>query len=216
MQKPLSRDINRHYICCHHCDEISIINKQHKNGRYKCPNCGHTIFKYYEGMYEKLYALNLAAMFLFIVTNYFPFLSFSVLGNTTKANFTTSIYYLYLDRDILVALTVLMTTIIIPFMRISIFIILFGSLYHNIVPKYAKQMLKLLEILLPWGMLDVFLIGVLVSIVKLVKMGTIIPGVSLWAFVVMIMIMTYAQTIFDPHHVWEDIEKADKKTRLER
>jgi paraquat-inducible protein A len=57
-------------------------------------------------------------------------------------------------------------------------------------------------------MLDVFLVGVLVSIVKLVKMGTIIPGTSLWAFMIMVLILAAAQALFHPHQIWELIGKA--------
>jgi len=74
-------------------------------------------------------------------------------------------------------------------------------------------MLKVLESLLPWGMLDVLFLGILVSIVKLVKMGTIIPGTSLWAFMLMVLILAAAQSIFDPHQVWERI--GDRR-RMER
>ena len=200
--------MDAHYICCHECDEISRIPLPHRPGRYKCPNCGHTLFKYWPGMIEKIYALNLAALFLFIVTNIFPFLTFEVVGNSSEATFTTAIQYLYLKEDYLLAVAVLMTTLIVPSMRILLYLMLFGPLYHGFVPRYATQMLKLLEANLPWGMLDVFLVGVLVSIVKLVKMGTIIPGTSLWAFAVMIVVMAYTQSIFDPHPIWEKIDEA--------
>ena len=200
--------MDAHYICCHECDEISRIPLPHKPGRYKCPNCGHTLFKYWPGMIEKIYALNLAALFLFVVTNLFPFLTFQVVGNSSEATFTTAIRYLYHEGDYLIAVAVMMTTLIVPAMRILLYLLLFGPLYHGITPRYAASMLKLLEATLPWGMLDVFLIGVLVSIVKLVKMGTIIPGTSLWAFAVMILVMAYAQTHFDPHPIWEKIDEA--------
>jgi len=203
--------MDAHYICCHECDEICRIDLPHRPGRYKCPNCRHTIFRYWPGMIEKIYALNLAALFLFIVTNFFPFLSFHVLGNTSEATFTTAIRYLYERHEYLLAVAVLMTTLIIPATRILLYVMLFGPLYHGIVPRYASGMLKLLITITPWGMLDVFLIGVLVSIVKLVKMGTIIPGTSLWAFAVMIVVMAYGQSIFDPHSVWEKIEAAKKE-----
>ncbi len=72
-------------------------------------------------------------------------------------------------------------------------------------------MIKLLESLQPWGMLDVFLLGILVSIVKLVKMGTIIPGISLWAFMLMVFIIAAAQSIFDPHILWKEIDIHRKK-----
>jgi len=162
-------------------------------------------------MIEKIYAYNIAALLLFIVTNYFPFLSFNVMGNTSHANFTTSIFYLFQEGQWLLGGAILITTILVPFTRIMLYLMLFGPLYHGVIPLYAAQMLKLLEKLLPWGMLDVFLVGVLVSMVKLVKMGTIIPGTSLWAFMIMVFVMAAAQAIFDPHQIWERIGKKQQQ-----
>jgi len=162
-------------------------------------------------MIEKIFALNLAALVLFVLTNYFPFLSFHVAGNTSHANFYTSAFYLFQDKQWLAATAIFMTTIIVPFLRIVIYLLLFGPLYFGYLPRYAKQMLQLLEALLPWGMIDVFLIGILVSIVKLVKMGTVIPNISLWAFITMVLVLAAAQASFHPHEIWERIGKREKE-----
>ncbi len=201
-------------ICCHECDELCKIPYPLRIGRYKCPNCGHTLFRHYPGMVEKLYAIHIAALILFLVTNWYPFLTFEVLGNSSQATFTTAIQYLYEEGDYLLAVAVLMTTLVVPFSRIVIFLMLFAPLHHGRVPRFAPHLLKTLEDITPWGMLDVFLVGVLVSIVKLVKMGTIIPGISLWAFTALILILAYGQSIFEPHPIWERIEKAQHKGRV--
>jgi paraquat-inducible protein A len=167
-------------------------------------------------MVEKIYALNLAALFLFVLTIYFPFLTFQVVGNSSEATFTTAVEYLYLEGDYVIAIVVLMTTMVVPLARILLYLALFGPLYHGRLPRYSPHVLKILEAILPWGMLDVFLIGVLVSIVKLVKMGTIIPGISLWSFAILIPIMAYAQMIFDPHPIWDRISKAQQEGRIPR
>jgi len=164
-------------------------------------------------MIEKVYAYNIAALMLFIVTNYFPFLSFHIAGNTSHANFATSIYYLFAEEQWMMGVAILMTTIVVPITRILLYLMLFGPLYHGYLPRYAGEILKLLEKLLPWGMLDVFLVGVLVSIVKLVKMGTIIPGTSLWAFMIMVFVLAAAQANFDPHEIWERIGNEQRKRR---
>lgn len=205
--------MSEHYHICHECDEISKISTPDRPGRYKCPRCGTKLYTYKPAMVERLYAYNLAALFLFIIANYFPFLSFHVAGSSSHANFATSIFYLYQDGEWMMALAILMTTIIVPLSRILLYCILFGALFHGFLPRYATQMLKILEKLLPWGMLDVLFLGILVSIVKLVKMGTIIPGTSLWAFILMVLIMAAAQSIFDPHEVWLRI---GERKRLQR
>ena len=167
-------------------------------------------------MIEKLYAVHLAALFLFLITNYFPFLRFEVMGNSAQANFGTAIQYLYEDGDYLLAVTLLMTTLVVPLARIVLFLLLVAPIYHGRVPRYAPLILKSIEEITPWGMLDVFLVGVLVSIVKLVKMGTIVPGTSLWAFAVLIILLAYAQSIFDPHPLWERIDRAQEEGTVPR
>jgi len=202
-----------HIHICHECDEVCRIDNPHRPGRYKCPNCGHRLFSNRPGMIEKVYAYNIAALMLFVVTNYFPFLSFHVAGSTSHANFATSIIYLFKEGQWLLGLAILMTTIVVPATRIVLYLLLFGPLYHGYLPRYSGSVLRMLEELLPWGMIDVFLVGVLVSIVKLVKMGTIIPGTSLWAFMIMVFVMAAAQANFDPHGIWERIGQAQRKSR---
>jgi paraquat-inducible protein A len=54
--------------------------------------------------------------------------------------------------------------------------------------------------------MEVFMLGILVSIVKLMKMATIVPGVSLYCFAVLIFIMAGAIASLDPRVVWERLE----------
>ncbi len=196
------------HLCCHACDELVTIKLPEKEGRYRCPTCGHTLFKNYKNSIEKSYAISIASLILFIVANYFPILTFSVIGQNSTATFMTAIEYLYRDGDYIMAIAVLMTTIVVPFTFILFAMIVFGMLYHGKIHPVIIPMLRIIEDLRPWGMLDVFLIGVLVSVVKLVKMGTIHFGISFWAFVSLVPLMAYAHMILDPHKVWEIIEDA--------
>ena len=205
--------MGKRYICCHKCDEISEIPYPSRKGRYKCPNCGHTLFRNYPGMIEKLYAMSIASFILFILANYYPILTFSVIGKESSANFATSIEYLYLDGDYIMAIAVFMTTILVPFVYITLSMVLFGLLYHGKRALFMIPLIKILEEIRPWGMLDVFMVGTLVSIVKLVKMGDIHTGISFWAFVILIPILAYSHMIFDPHPVWDMIEESDGKKR---
>jgi len=193
-------------VCCHECDELVKVPNPHREGRFKCPNCGSLLFRHKEGMTEKMFALSLAAAILFVLTNYFPFLSFHVAGNTAEANFITSIVYLFQEHEWLLGVAVLMTTVVVPLIRIVLMLGLFGPLYFGHLPRYAIIALKVLTHSLPWAMLDVFLVGVFVSMVKLVKMGTIIPGTSLWAFMVMVFVMAYMQVTFNAHAVWDMVD----------
>jgi paraquat-inducible protein A len=199
--------MNDHLVSCHECDELVRIRNPYREGRFSCPNCGHLLFRHKERMSEKMFAYALTALVLYAVTNYFPFLSFHVAGNTSHANFFTSIVYLFQEQEWLLGIAIMMTTLVVPLMHIILFLLLFGPLYFGYVPPYAALALKVLSHSMPWGMLDVFLVGVLVSMVKLVKMGTIIPGESLWAFMALVFVIAAMHVVFNPHMVWEQIER---------
>jgi len=203
--------MSAYIVCCHECDELCRVKEPNRSGRFNCPNCGALLFRHRQGMIEKMYAYSIAALILFAVTNYFPFLSFHIAGNVSHANFFTSIVYLFEEHEWLLGTAVLMTTIVIPMLDIGLALLLFGPLHHNRLPRYATFAMKILTYSAPWAMLDVFLIGVLVSMVKLVKMGTIIPGISLWAFVVLVFILAAMHATVNPHMVWEKIEALQAK-----
>ena len=50
------------------------------------------------------------------------------------------------------------------------------------------------------------MLGILVSIVKLGKMATIIPGLAVIAFGLLIFVLNFALASVDSHMVWERLE----------
>jgi len=51
-------------------------------------------------------------------------------------------------------------------------------------------------------MIEVFLLGVLVAIVKLSSIATVVGGPALWAFMVLTVLLT-SVLAFDPRGFWE-------------
>lgn len=50
------------------------------------------------------------------------------------------------------------------------------------------------------------MLGILVSVVKLSSMAAIIPGVALWSFAALIIVMAAAAANLDTDVVWERLE----------
>jgi len=59
----------------------------------------------------------------------------------------------------------------------------------------------------PWGMMEIYMIGILVALVKLGKMATVVPGLSVIAFGILIFVIAAAFSALDMHLVWERLEK---------
>ncbi len=60
-----------------------------------------------------------------------------------------------------------------------------------------------------WNMIEVFLLGALVSLLKLGKLATLTLGVSFWAFVGLILCLTAALGSIHPAELWTRLEKAE-------
>ena len=58
----------------------------------------------------------------------------------------------------------------------------------------------------PWSMTEVFMLGVLVSLVKLAHMATIVPGFAMWAFFALIFLLPAAASVLDVHTLWKRME----------
>lgn len=55
-------------------------------------------------------------------------------------------------------------------------------------------------------MVEVFLIGVLVTLVKLVGMVVVIPGVALWGFSILSVLLVYIASV-KVKDLWDEIDR---------
>ena len=75
------------------------------------------------------------------------------------------------------------------------------------VPRRLPRVLRFLNSMAPWGMMEVFMVGILVSVVKLAKMAKIIPGISLFSFLALIFVLSAMTVSLDSHLLWEKWEE---------
>jgi paraquat-inducible protein A len=57
-------------------------------------------------------------------------------------------------------------------------------------------------------MMEVFMLGILVSLVKLMGMAEVVPGLALWSFALLIVALAGAVASLDPQVVWRRVEIA--------
>jgi paraquat-inducible protein A len=62
-------------------------------------------------------------------------------------------------------------------------------------------------------MIEVMMLGVLVSITKIADYATVIPGQALYALGVLVFVLAGMQANFDPRQIWERIEWAEASAR---
>ncbi|HEX9154939.1 MAG TPA: paraquat-inducible protein A, partial [Nitrospira sp.] len=86
--------------------------------------------------------------------------------------------------------------------EISLMLYVLLPLKFGRLPGEMASILRILQSVRPWSMTQVFILGVLVALVKLAHLATVVPGVSLWAFGGLILLLTAAVSNFNTHELW--------------
>jgi paraquat-inducible protein A len=73
------------------------------------------------------------------------------------------------------------------------------------IPAGFTLIMRVLQCFNPWAMVEVFIIGVIVALVKLTHYGTLIPGVALWSLGILTLLMTATASSFNVHDVWNRV-----------
>ena len=190
-------------IACHECDLLHQVQPLPDGGAARCVRCDALLYYQKKDSLDRTLALTIAGLVLFIVANTFPFLAMKSGGLVRETTLITGIKGLYLQGMEALALLVLLTSILVPFVHIVGMLYVLVPLKVNRVPRNLALVYRFLRSLQPWGMMEVFMLGILVSYVKLAKMAKIIPGLAIYSFVVLIFVLAGAAASLDPRIVWD-------------
>ena len=193
-------------IACHECDLLVRLSDIPEGSKALCPRCGAFLWKHKPNSINRSLAMALAALVLFVIANAFPFLAMKLEGLVRETTLITGVQVLYRSGMWEIAILVFMTTLVIPLIQIAGLLYILLPLRLGFVPWQAGPIFRLVRYIQPWGMLEVFSLGILVALVKLAHMAKIVPGVSLWSFGALMIILTAAISWLDPHEVWSHLE----------
>jgi paraquat-inducible protein A len=59
----------------------------------------------------------------------------------------------------------------------------------------------------PWVMVEVFMLGVLVAVVKLSAIASVVPGPGLWSFGALMLLLAAASATLDHEPMWTAFEE---------
>lgn len=189
-------------IVCEECDAVYAKVKLASGETACCVRCGARLDSETGSRFSRMLPLTLACLILFVMANAFAIVDIEMQGIHSQATLLKAVHILYAEGQPLVSILVFLTTFFFPLGQLLILLYLLlpwrkrGSLPH------FGMLLRFMQILRPWGMIEVFLLGVLVALVKLSNMVTVIPNVALWAFGALTVLLAIVIS-FNLRYFWE-------------
>jgi paraquat-inducible protein A len=197
-------------IACHECDLLQQRIELPEKSKAQCGRCGAVLYRDIPNSIDRTIALSIAGLVLFVCANAFPFLAFEVSGQSVQATLLSGAVALYKQGMWEVAVLVAITCFIAPLLQLLLMLYLFIPLKLNRMPMALAKSFRLLSEMQSWNMIEVFMVGILVALVKLTKMAIIVPGLAMWSFLGLIIVLTAAVSAIDPQLVWSRVKLDDE------
>lgn len=195
-------------VACPDCDLLNNVPELAPGESASCIRCDCTLSRNPKNSLQRGIALTWAAIVLYAITFYFPFLSFGEAGIVAHTKLFGGIIGLYRDGMYFLAAAVSFTIVIVPVFSLASLCYLLLPLHLNVRLPGAEQALRWAMHLEPWNMIEIFMIGIIVAGVKLAKMAALEPGLSFWSFMALIFVMAWISAALEPRVLWERLERA--------
>lgn len=209
------REAGAMLVACHDCGQVHRVRELRDGGAAVCTRCEGVMFRHRAKSIERALALNVAALALFGVANLFPLMTMKLGGHAVATTLLKGVTALYDSGMWALAALVFLAAILIPLLKLVGSVWILGLARAGRLTRAHAPVFRLIELLHPWAMTEVYLLGLVVAWVKLRELATIELGTGLFAFVALILVMIWAESALEPHEVWERIESQTRVARGE-
>ncbi|WP_404365682.1 paraquat-inducible protein A [Marinobacter sp.] len=176
-------------IICEYCDSVYERQALGAHERAHCQRCGALLDRRPWLGVEELLALSTAAGMLLVFICFYPILHIYTREQRGSATLIEAVLALFDGPISLMGMASAFALILVPATQVGLLVWLLAFARKQRHAPGFRPCMRLLEILRPWSMLEVFLLGALVSVVKLTGRIDTAPAAGLFALGVLSLLM---------------------------
>lgn len=210
-QKPIfKKAADRGLAGCRTCGLMSPIAEHPK-----CPRCHSRLYTRKPDSIENTLALVAASAVLFVPSHLLPMLTVSEFGLAVDKTIIAGMMAFWKDGAYPIAIVIFCASILIPILKVIALLWLCIAAKGKIHPSPGAltKVYHVTELLGRWSMIDIFVVGILVSLVQFGNYTSIVPGPGALAFAAVVMLTMFAAMNFDPRLLWDRLDSNDCQTR---
>jgi paraquat-inducible protein A len=191
---------------CRTCGLVQRTDEVPPRATAECRRCGSILRRHKANSLDRTAALSLAALIFYVPANIYPILRMEYYGAYSESTVWDGCVNLFRDGQWMVAAIVFLASILVPlFKLLGLFFLVVTTKFRSARRRRERtRVYRIIEVIGPWAMLDVFLLAVLVALVKLERLATVLPGRGLVAFAAVVVLTILASASFDPRAIWEE------------
>ena len=195
-------DVPAPLLICEHCDTVYRRRPLARGETAHCARCHAVLERHHSLGSGTMLALVLTALVVFVEANVWPIVTFGLNGTRVSTTLWGMIATMWTDDAKVVSLLAAATLFFFPLAKILTlgWLLLFARAGRR-APGF-RALMVMLHHLHPWTMSEVFVLGVLVSIVKAHLYFDVVPDVGVFAYAVLVVLITVFAGI-DLRRLWD-------------
>lgn len=192
-------------ILCPDCDLLQEKIPVDYGSKLVCPRCSCILLSPRENSVEKTMAMVIAGLLMYLPANFLPLLTFDAAGLKSTGSIWDSWLALAHGEFMFTGLMVLLTAVLIPLVKLLLLLVVTLSIHLGRSTRRTAALFRLYHHLDEWGMLEVYMIGILVTIIKMLHMAHVEYDTGFFCFIGLLAATLCSSAAMDRHLFWEEI-----------
>lgn len=197
-------------VACPDCDLLQRIPPLPPGGKAGCIRCGRFLAKRLSASHDSALALTVAAAIAFIVANTLPLMQLRVAGRFASTTIAGGAFQMWLQGQRVTSVLVAFCAVIAPASYLLLMLTILLAARRSPTPPWTGELLRWLSHLQVWSMLEVVMLGILVALTKIAQLATVDPGIGMYAFGAVVMLIPAIMVNFDAREIWRRVKWADR------
>ncbi|MFI8736451.1 paraquat-inducible protein A [Pseudomonas sp. NFACC19-2] len=196
-------------VACHECDLLMRKPVLQDGESAECPRCGYELFSHRHHVVRRSLALVLTALLLYVPANFLPIMQLNLLGQTSQDTVWSGVIGLYESGMQGIAVVVFLCSMAVPLLKLLCQLLVLLSIRMDFGRSYGLLLYRIYHHMREWGMLEVYLMGILVAMVKLMDLADLSLGLGLFCFIALLLVQVWLEVTMSPHQIWEALSGED-------
>ena len=193
-------------MLCHDCDLVVANRPATAGDRVACPRCEALLYDVRPDSVNRVLALSLTGLLLFVPANTLPIMSLQLVGSSSSNTMINGVIQLMGQGYWWMAFLVLLCSVVLPVTELLMLFLLGLAIKLGRWRHLSIELLKWQGKISEWGMLEVYMLGILVAFIKMKDLGDLHAGMGMIAFVGLLVMTILTSLSFDRHQFWELVD----------
>ncbi len=192
------------YIACLHCDLLVKSQPLSVGEHATCPRCHQVLYHDNKDLFNSL-ALLITALIFYFPAILLPFLNMQNAGQEQEISLFSSLFEIASGNSIYLAITVFVLVLFLPLVKFLGLFFIIIPLSVGRLPLFGVTPIRYILHLGAWSMVEVYLIGVIVTLVKLTGVADVFFLNGFYAFIFLIIVDAMISFTLPQKRIWQNI-----------